>query len=233
MKFKLVYDIDGNSWSERMTRLLCYNSAVIKVLLEPQHQQFDYIFQDLIPGVHYIPSDLNNFTQVALQLLDKHHDQYLQSIVQNANAWCRQHMTEERLNQIFLSTLEGYLSLLEQGWETKFRAVQKEYLEGKLAKEGFTDEFKVVNDDVDQSKLEELPCSIESKPTWYSTLILHNIEYLALLPCATTCWWNTMPVTRLPLRVPWSRVWNTSTKLLNVGNLPFDTSRAIEINDKL
>ncbi|CAJ1917925.1 unnamed protein product [Cylindrotheca closterium] len=63
MKYKAVCDIDGNSWSARFPRLLCYNSAVIKVTLEEDYEE--YFMADLQPNVHFIPASLDNFTYMA------------------------------------------------------------------------------------------------------------------------------------------------------------------------
>jgi hypothetical protein len=96
MEYKAVFDIDGNSWSERFPRLLCYNSAVIRVELDDDFEE--YMFKDLVPGVHFIPATLNNFTDVARLFLSGDKDDYLQSVVQNANDWCATYMTVEMLN---------------------------------------------------------------------------------------------------------------------------------------
>lgn len=38
-----------------------------------------------LPGIHYIPAGLNNFTQVAANVMSSGDDSYLQTIVKNAN----------------------------------------------------------------------------------------------------------------------------------------------------
>jgi len=115
MLHRIVLDIDGNAWSERFTRLLCMNSAVVKVLLDPDDQCFDYTSRDLIPNVHYIPASLDNFTEVVRDVMED--GDFLRGVVEKANEWCRREVRVERMNGVFLSVLEGYVSLLEEGWE--------------------------------------------------------------------------------------------------------------------
>jgi protein glucosyltransferase len=50
-KFKVIVDIDGNSWSSRFVSLLCMNSIFLKVV--PYY--VDYFFFELQPWVQYIP----------------------------------------------------------------------------------------------------------------------------------------------------------------------------------
>jgi hypothetical protein len=92
MQFKAVFDIDGNSWSERFPRLMCYNSAVVLVTIDDDFEE--YFMSDLIPGVHFIPANLENFTDVAKMVTDKRNDNMLLEVVKNANAWCRNYLTK-------------------------------------------------------------------------------------------------------------------------------------------
>ena len=114
MKYKAVLDIDGNSWSSRFPRLLCYNSAVIKITLEEDYEE--YFMADLEPNVHFIPATLENFTKVAAEYMKdtKENDAFLRQIVQNANAFCRERFTEDRLNLDFLSIMNSYVKSLDQ-----------------------------------------------------------------------------------------------------------------------
>lgn len=144
MKFKAVFDIDGNAWSERFSRLLCYNSAVIKIKLHEDGQD-EYIMHDLIPGYHYISADLENFTKVTMEVLED--DAMLKQVVANANQWCQDYMTKEQLNLAFLSVLEGYVTSLEDGWEVAWKEAQHYYISAtrKVATGGFADEISDVN----------------------------------------------------------------------------------------
>jgi hypothetical protein len=67
MRFKAVIDIDGNSWSERFPRLMCYNSAVIGIdvsdhaptLADFEEEYYMRAGGDRpLPGVHCISADL-------------------------------------------------------------------------------------------------------------------------------------------------------------------------------
>ena len=132
MHYKAVFDIDGNAWSERFPRLLCYNSAVIKINVDPLFMENEEFFMpDLIPNYHYIPADMDNFTEVARIAMQNMTDEELQSIVRNANTWCRQRMTEENLNLSFLSVLDGYVENLYKGddeWYLEWNQIQEKYV---------------------------------------------------------------------------------------------------------
>lgn len=118
MRYKVTFDLDGNAWSERFPRLLCYNSAVIK--LDVPHENEEYFMgHTVLPGIHYIPASLSNFTRVAEMALQN--DDLLQQVVRNANAWCAQHMLEQELNLDFLSVLEGYVGRLEENWGQEWK----------------------------------------------------------------------------------------------------------------
>jgi len=93
MSYRAVIDTDGNSWSERLPRLLCYNSAVVVVAVQDDYDE--YIMDELVPGVHYIPANLEKLTEVARGIMQPVNDDMLRSVVKNANTWCREHLTEE------------------------------------------------------------------------------------------------------------------------------------------
>jgi hypothetical protein len=127
MKYKIALDIDGNSWSERFPRLLCYNSAVVRVAVEDDMEE--YYKDDIIAGVHFIPASLDNFTRVTEMALED--DDMLQTIVENANTWCRERIRVDRLNLDFLHIIEGYVEMLNRrdpGWAKKWQAVQEEFM---------------------------------------------------------------------------------------------------------
>jgi hypothetical protein len=128
MRYKAVIDIDGNSWSERLPRLLCYNSAVVLVAVEDDYDE--YIMDELVPGVHYIPANLENLTEVARSIMQPENDDMLRSVVKNANTWCREHLTEEQLNIDFLSVLNGYVEMLnvrDPRWAEEWERVGSMY----------------------------------------------------------------------------------------------------------
>lgn len=134
MQYKAVVDIDGTSWSERFPRLLCYNSAVV-VLSVPEDYE-EYFTVDLVPGVHFIPASLENFTYVANMIMKPENDGMLREIVANANKWCRERMTEDRLNLDFLSVLNGYVEMMnvhDSDWAEKWTSVASAYANGTEA----------------------------------------------------------------------------------------------------
>lgn len=115
MNYKVTFDLDGNAWSERFPRLLCYNSAVIKIDVPHENEEY-FMGHTVLPGIHYIPASLNNFTRVARFVLHPSQDDMLRQVVRNANAWCAERMKEEMLNLDFLSVLNGYVETLQEGW---------------------------------------------------------------------------------------------------------------------
>lgn len=130
MKYKAVFDIDGISWSERFSQLLCFNSAVIVVSVDDDYEE--YFSQDLVAGVHFVPANLDNFIAVARDVLHPQNDAFLRGIVLNANQWCRQRMTQEGLNLDFLSVLNGYVELLNEHdayWWQKWERVAPFYIQ--------------------------------------------------------------------------------------------------------
>lgn len=108
MEHRAIIDIDGNNWSARFNTLLCYNSVVIKIA--PDFVEAN--FEDLIPGVHYLPSTLDNITQVAELVMDKNNDAKMQQIVANANAWCKQNINREKMARSAIKAIEEYRVLL-------------------------------------------------------------------------------------------------------------------------
>jgi hypothetical protein len=92
-RFKAIVDVDGNSWSARFISLLCMNSVVLKV----QPNFVDYSYFELQPFVHYLPvhGNLSNLEEMILLVTskDKQNQKKMQSIVRNANLWCRSKMT--------------------------------------------------------------------------------------------------------------------------------------------
>ena len=120
-KYRGVIDMDGNSWSSRFGRLLCYNSVVLKV--EPSWVDYFYYKQDrdqeskLQPWVHYIPiqADLSDLLEMATFVADPNNDDVLIQMVQNANTWCRQNMVRRRISMDILNIWERYIELLDIG----------------------------------------------------------------------------------------------------------------------
>jgi hypothetical protein len=129
MRYRATLDIDGNSWSERFPRLLCYNSVVIKVNVEQDHDE--YFMPSLIPGVHYLAASLDNYTEVARWAVQDSSLPAIKRIVENANSWCKQSMTMSRLNYDFLTVLNGIVEGLNANdisWVDRWAQVQNNYL---------------------------------------------------------------------------------------------------------
>ena len=129
-----LVDINGISWSERFTRYLCYNSAIVKIVADADAdssavEMEEYYMVDLIPGVHFIPASVTNVTTVVQQVLEQ--PEYLQQVAQNANQWCQERILPiQELHYDFQSVLNGYLELLldrkDVNWNTK--VWQEQYL---------------------------------------------------------------------------------------------------------
>jgi hypothetical protein len=127
MNYRAVLDMDGNSWSERFPRLLCYNSVVVK--MRPWFAP--YFWDSLTPWVHYLPVTLENLTDTAKFIANDKNQAFLESIVRNANDWCSHSMTKPRLKQQILSTLEFYIEQLDKNnslWLDDWRFNHKSYV---------------------------------------------------------------------------------------------------------
>jgi hypothetical protein len=121
-KYRGIIDMDGNSWSSRFGRLLCYNSVVLKV--EPSWVDYFY-YKDgwdrdepkLQPWVHYIPvqADLSDLLEMATFVADPANDDFLIQMVHNANTWCSQNMVRRRISIDILNIWERYIELMDIG----------------------------------------------------------------------------------------------------------------------
>jgi Glycosyl transferase family 90 len=111
--YRAILDTDGNSWSSRFGKLLCANSVVLKV--EPHF--VDYFYRYLQPWVHYVPVryDLADLIEKVEWVLHPSNDDRARSIVAEANAWCRDHMTLDAVMLDMLDVLERYVSYLDRG----------------------------------------------------------------------------------------------------------------------
>ena len=119
------FDIDGNNWSSRFIMLLCTNSVVVKI--DPDY--VDYFYEDLIPGLHYIPASLENMTEVAKYVVDPANDEHMRNVVKAANSWCKRTVTEEVLVRDEMFQLEAYESALlaygeSSNWMAEWRALR-------------------------------------------------------------------------------------------------------------
>ena len=120
-KYRGIIDMDGNSWSSRFGRLLCYNSVVLKV----ESSWVDYFYfkngwdnePKLQPWVHYIPvkADLSNLLEMATFVADPQNDEFLINMVHEANTWCSQNMVRRRISIDILNIWERYIELLDIG----------------------------------------------------------------------------------------------------------------------
>lgn len=108
MNNKAIIDIDGNNWSARFHTLLCYNSVIIKIA--PDFVEAS--FKGLIPGVHYLPSTIDNITQVAEFVMDRDNDAKMQQIVANANTWCKENMIKRKMARSAIDAIEEYRVML-------------------------------------------------------------------------------------------------------------------------
>lgn len=104
MKYKAIFDIDGNNWSSRFPKLLCTNSVIIKI--DPDY--IEYFYHELTPMVHYVPASLDNLTEVAAYVLDNENADEMKLIVDSANLWCKRKMTEKIMVTDFMMQLKKY-----------------------------------------------------------------------------------------------------------------------------
>jgi hypothetical protein len=129
MRYRAVLDIDGNSFSGRFSKLLCYNSVVIR--LEIQDDYEEYFMADLAPGVHYLPASLENFTEVAKWAVQNSSLSEVKQIVQNANTWCKRKVHTDELHRDFLALLNGYmqgLTTADPNWANRWSDLQDAFL---------------------------------------------------------------------------------------------------------
>jgi len=126
-KYRAIVDVDGNSWSMRFGLLLCFSSVVIKV--QPQH--VDYFYPELVPWVHFIPvqADLSDLIRQVEYAVSDEHQESVQQIIRNANAWCRRKHRLETLYDDMLSIWNEYLIMLDHvdpGWQMHWSKSDKE-----------------------------------------------------------------------------------------------------------
>lgn len=97
MKYRAIFDLDGNFWSQRFGSLLCSNSVVLKV--EPKW--VDYFHSTLEPWKHYIPvkGDLSDVVDRVKFAVSDDKDRTVQSIISNANIWCANHMVRDKASR--------------------------------------------------------------------------------------------------------------------------------------
>jgi hypothetical protein len=131
-EYRAVLDMDGNSWSSRFGRLLCDNSVVLKV--EPEYVDLFHFQQDkngqyeLQAGKHYIPVhyNLSNLMEQTEYVMDPRNDAAVRVMVQNAQDWCRSHLTPVRMLEDVLDLWEAYVGHLDR-WNPDWSNVwQKE-----------------------------------------------------------------------------------------------------------
>ncbi|GKY97246.1 hypothetical protein MPSEU_000683000 [Mayamaea pseudoterrestris] len=121
-KFIGIIDIDGNSWSSRFGKLLCFNSVILKV--EPKYVDY-FHFKDLVPWTHYIPvkDDLSDLVSMAYFVADEKNEDTVRKIIYNANQWCRERMTHASIARDLLDIWNEYTKSLMDGdanWMTRW-----------------------------------------------------------------------------------------------------------------
>jgi Glycosyl transferase family 90 len=124
-QYRAVIDVDGNSWSSRFGQLLCSSSVVLKV--EPQY--VDYFYPELQAWKHYIPvhqgeSEESNLLQMVKCAVADDNSVIVQSIVANANQWCREKMKPESLARDMAGILETYAALALRHNVTRLPSMQ-------------------------------------------------------------------------------------------------------------
>lgn len=133
-RYRGILDVDGNSWSSRFGKLLCFNSVVVKV--EPAFVDYFHSSTELQPWKQYIPvrEDLSDLLAVAGFVTDPQNEQQIVEIVARANEWCRSHMTHRALAEDLLDILQVYVSHLDEA-DPDWTGVWKERRRSLFAKE--------------------------------------------------------------------------------------------------
>ncbi|KAL7480823.1 hypothetical protein ACHAW6_006484 [Cyclotella cf. meneghiniana] len=108
--FMAILDIDGNAWSARFAKLLCYSSVVIKV--DPTY--VGYWDNEVEPWVHYLPvrADFSDLEKTVRYVINPANAEHISWIIKNAQAFCRTKLTIEQHTVDILWTLLAYAELL-------------------------------------------------------------------------------------------------------------------------
>jgi len=108
--YKAILDIDGNAWSARLGKLLCYNSVVIKV----ESTYVGYWEKEIKPWVHYIPveADFSDLEKTVRYVMDSQNAEQIQQVIKNGQAFCRTKLTMEQYTVDMLWTLLAYRELI-------------------------------------------------------------------------------------------------------------------------
>jgi hypothetical protein len=130
LRYGAIFDVDGNSWSERFGRLLCRNSVVVRIVPE----YVDYFSPELQPWVHYVPVklDMPDLANTTRYVLDHGNQDEMQAIVANARCWCRSNYVTSELSVAGLDTLSFYVDELDRNdpsWTQVWRESQPKYID--------------------------------------------------------------------------------------------------------
>jgi len=111
MKYRAIIDIDGNAWSSRYGRIICYNSVVIKV--ESRYQA--YFEKELKPWVHYIPvkGDLSDLEHNVKWAMSDENEESVRSMINKSSEYCEKKFLHHSLVSDFMWTLLDYVELLD------------------------------------------------------------------------------------------------------------------------
>lgn len=110
-KYKAILDIDGNAWSARLGKLLCFNSVVIKV----ESTYVGYWEKEIEPWVHYIPvePDFSDLEKTVRYVMDRENTEQMKQIIKNGQQFCRTKLTMEQYTVDILWTLLAYAEMLK------------------------------------------------------------------------------------------------------------------------
>ena len=117
MKYKAILDIDGNTYSERLSKLLCTNSVVIKIV----PRWVEYFWDQLEPMVHYVPASLDNLTEVVSYVMDQANDPEMQRIVHMANEWCKKTNTRTQVLSDVMTQLKKFEQEIKSLWTSRHK----------------------------------------------------------------------------------------------------------------
>ncbi|MEI6806811.1 MAG: glycosyl transferase family 90 [Myxococcaceae bacterium] len=105
--YKYIASLDGNTWPDRFPRLIASNSLVFK----ENSKHYSFFDLALKPGVHYV-SLKNDMSDLEEKILwAKHHPKEVEEIIQNANQFADQYLSQASVEAYVYKLLLKYSEL--------------------------------------------------------------------------------------------------------------------------
>ena len=86
---------------------------------------------DVKPMIHYVPASLDNITKVVGWVMDAKNEEQMKTIVQSANSWCKQSLSEEGLARDAILQLKTYKQRLDSyansSWTAEWKQVRNRF----------------------------------------------------------------------------------------------------------